>query len=97
MSATQLAALARTTDPRAVLRRFLALDAVVTGANALAMPTVRTGVLDLCANQIGTATAGAGVFDLAPTRLARRRLGRVGKRRIGRCRTPAGPSYRLRP
>jgi len=36
MSATQLTALARTTDPHTVLRRFLALDAVVTGANGIA-------------------------------------------------------------
>ncbi|MFI8164866.1 hypothetical protein ACIGAN_00775 [Streptomyces sp. NPDC085931] len=36
MSTTQLAALARTTEPQAALRRFLALDAAVTGANALA-------------------------------------------------------------
>ncbi|MFJ4466108.1 hypothetical protein ACIP2X_01165 [Streptomyces sp. NPDC089424] len=36
MSATQLAALARTTGPHAALRRFLALDAVVTGANGVA-------------------------------------------------------------
>lgn len=36
MSATQLSALARTSDPRTMLRRFLALDAVVTGANAVA-------------------------------------------------------------
>ncbi|MET9759228.1 hypothetical protein ABZ016_09250 [Streptomyces sp. NPDC006372] len=36
MSATQLAALARTSAPQSTLRRFLALDAVVTGANALA-------------------------------------------------------------
>ncbi|MFJ5557268.1 hypothetical protein ACIQCD_07515 [Streptomyces sp. NPDC093250] len=36
MSATQLAALARTVEPQLMLRRFLALDAVVTGANALA-------------------------------------------------------------
>ncbi|MFH9013145.1 hypothetical protein ACH4C6_17420 [Streptomyces sp. NPDC017943] len=36
MSAIQLAALARTTEPQSVLRRFLALDAAVTGANALA-------------------------------------------------------------
>lgn len=36
MSAIQLAALARTTEPQAMLRRFLALDAVVTGANAIA-------------------------------------------------------------
>ncbi|MEU8844986.1 hypothetical protein AB0C70_01770 [Streptomyces sp. NPDC048564] len=36
MSATSLAALARTSDPQTVLRRLLALDAVVTGANGLA-------------------------------------------------------------
>ncbi|MEU1935818.1 hypothetical protein ACH49O_09620 [Streptomyces coeruleorubidus] len=36
MSATQLATLARTSAPQSALRRFLALDAVVTGANALA-------------------------------------------------------------
>ncbi|MEU5316526.1 hypothetical protein AB0G67_07340 [Streptomyces sp. NPDC021056] len=36
MSATQLSALVRTGDPHTALRRFLALDAVVTGANALA-------------------------------------------------------------
>ncbi|UUU29621.1 hypothetical protein JIX56_06830 [Streptomyces sp. CA-210063] len=36
MSTTQLALLARTTDPRTMLRRFLAVDAVVTGANGLA-------------------------------------------------------------
>ncbi|WP_405895690.1 hypothetical protein OG272_40500 [Streptomyces sp. NBC_00104] len=33
---TRLAVLARTTDPRTMLRRFLAGDAVVTGANGLA-------------------------------------------------------------
>ncbi|KUO05902.1 hypothetical protein [Streptomyces caeruleatus] len=36
MSATSLAALTRTSDPQTVLRRLLALDAVVTGANGLA-------------------------------------------------------------
>lgn len=36
MSATQLAVLARTTDPRTMLRRFLAVDAMVTGVNGLA-------------------------------------------------------------
>ncbi|WP_060906032.1 hypothetical protein [Streptomyces scabiei] len=36
MSTTRLAVLARTTDPRTMLRRFLAVDAVVTGANGLA-------------------------------------------------------------
>ncbi|MFF5157607.1 hypothetical protein ACFY3N_15360 [Streptomyces sp. NPDC000348] len=35
MSATQLAVLARTVEPQRMLRRFLALDAVVTGANAV--------------------------------------------------------------
>ncbi|MEV7796816.1 hypothetical protein [Streptomyces sp. NPDC087512] len=36
MSANQLAALARTVEPQLALRRFLALDALVTGGNALA-------------------------------------------------------------
>ncbi|MEV5513339.1 hypothetical protein AB0L50_10485 [Streptomyces flaveolus] len=36
MSTNQLAALARTLEPQLMLRRFLALDAVVTGTNALA-------------------------------------------------------------
>ncbi|MFH9002731.1 hypothetical protein ACH4E5_05730 [Streptomyces afghaniensis] len=36
MSATPLATLARTSAPQSMLRRFLALDAAVTGANALA-------------------------------------------------------------
>ena len=36
MSATSLTALARTSHPQTALRRFLALDAVVTGANGLA-------------------------------------------------------------
>ncbi|MFF9063466.1 hypothetical protein ACF09K_32990 [Streptomyces sp. NPDC014882] len=42
MSATQptaLTALARTAEPHTALRRFLALDAVVTGANGLAYLT----------------------------------------------------------
>ncbi|MGW0335003.1 hypothetical protein ACWD0J_24565 [Streptomyces sp. NPDC003011] len=36
MSVTPLTLLARTCDPHATLRRFLALDAVVTGANGVA-------------------------------------------------------------
>ncbi|MEV5972458.1 hypothetical protein [Streptomyces sp. NPDC051921] len=36
MSQALLAGLARTTQPRSMVRRFLALDAVVTGANGLA-------------------------------------------------------------
>ncbi|MEV5339432.1 hypothetical protein AB0K93_13220 [Streptomyces sp. NPDC052676] len=47
MSATQLAALARTSDPRTMLRRFLALDAVVTGANAVAYLAVSGPLGDL--------------------------------------------------
>lgn len=40
MSATQLAVLARTVEPQRMLRRFLTLDAAVTGANALAYLTL---------------------------------------------------------
>ncbi|MEU7468568.1 hypothetical protein AB0A94_08420 [Streptomyces sp. NPDC044984] len=40
MSATQLAVLARTVEPQRMLRRFLALDAVVTGTNAVAYLTL---------------------------------------------------------
>lgn len=40
MSAIQLAALARTVEPQRTLRRFLALDAVVTGTNAVAYLTL---------------------------------------------------------
>jgi hypothetical protein len=47
MSATQLSALARTSDPRTMLRRFLALDAVVTGANAVAYLAVSGPLGDL--------------------------------------------------
>lgn len=36
MSQALLAGLSRTTEPRSMVRRFLALDAVVTGANGLA-------------------------------------------------------------
>lgn len=36
MSQTLLAGLARTTRPQSAVRRFLALDAVVTGANGIA-------------------------------------------------------------
>ncbi|MET7617531.1 hypothetical protein [Streptomyces sp. NPDC005408] len=36
MSATLLAGISRTTEPQTMLRRFLALDAVVTGVNGLA-------------------------------------------------------------
>ncbi|NJP49848.1 hypothetical protein HCJ93_07120 [Streptomyces sp. SBST2-5] len=63
MSATQLAALARTTDPRAVLRRFLALDAVVTGANALAYLAL-SGPLGRFLGVDSTLLLGLGAFLL---------------------------------
>ncbi|NBE52286.1 hypothetical protein [Streptomyces boluensis] len=40
MSTQQLTGFARTGDPQTALRRFLALDAVVTGANGLAYAAV---------------------------------------------------------
>ncbi|TGA95699.1 hypothetical protein [Streptomyces sp. MZ04] len=40
MSTYALTTLARTTDPKTMLRRFLALDAVVTGANGIAYAAV---------------------------------------------------------
>jgi len=47
MPATQLAPLARTTDPRTMLRRLLALDAAVTGTNAPAYLAVSGPLGDL--------------------------------------------------
>ncbi|MFI8257735.1 hypothetical protein [Streptomyces filamentosus] len=44
MSQALLAGLARTTQPQSMVRRFLALDAVVTGANGLAY-TLASGPL----------------------------------------------------
>lgn len=64
MSASHLAALARTADPHVVLRRFLALDALVTGANGLAYLAVSGPLGDF----LGTDSAlllGLGAFLLA--------------------------------
>ncbi|MFJ8079673.1 hypothetical protein ACIQ6Y_03475 [Streptomyces sp. NPDC096205] len=47
MSATTLSALARTSEPNAVLRRFLALDTAVTGANGLAYLAASGPLADL--------------------------------------------------
>ncbi|MGI5429773.1 hypothetical protein [Streptomyces sp. CA-179760] len=76
MSAIQLAALARTSEPQSMLRRFLALDAVVTGANALAYlafpgPLGRfLGVDSTLLPELGVflAAYGAGVGLLASRR-----------------------------
>jgi hypothetical protein len=47
MSATTLSALARTREPHAMLRRFLALDTAVTGANGLAYLAASGPLADL--------------------------------------------------
>ena len=74
MSATQLAVLARTSDPQTVLRRFLALDAVVTGANGVATlsyainsKSTGTGTYSIGAtiSKTGyTSTTGAATFNV---------------------------------
>lgn len=61
MSATQLAALARTSDPQTALRRFLALDAAVTGANGLAYLAV-SGPLGRLLGVDPTLLLGLGAF-----------------------------------
>jgi hypothetical protein len=61
MSATQLSVLARTTDPHTALRRFLALDAVVTGTNALAYLAL-SGPLGRLLGVDSTLLLGLGAF-----------------------------------
>jgi hypothetical protein len=61
MSATTLAALARTSDPQTVLRRFLALDAAVTGANGVAYLTA-SGPLGRLLGVDSGLLLGLGVF-----------------------------------
>ncbi|WP_369173787.1 hypothetical protein AB5J49_40015 [Streptomyces sp. R28] len=61
MSATSLAVLARTSDPQTVLRRFLALDAVVTGANGLAYLVV-SGPLGRLLGVDGSLLLALGAF-----------------------------------
>ncbi|MEU3921658.1 hypothetical protein [Streptomyces sp. NPDC029004] len=76
MSATLLAGISRTTEPQAMLRRFLALDAVVTGANGLAYAAVSgplgrlLGVDSALLLELGVFLAlfGAGVGYLASRR-----------------------------
>ncbi|MEU3606662.1 hypothetical protein AB0E83_14640 [Streptomyces sp. NPDC035033] len=61
MSQALLAGLARTTQPQSMVRRFLALDAVVTGANGLAYALASGPLGDL----LGVAPAlllGLGLF-----------------------------------
>ncbi|MER7665600.1 hypothetical protein [Streptomyces sp. NPDC096193] len=60
MSATLLAGISRTTEPRIMLRRFLALDALVTGANGLAY-AVASGPLGRLLGVDGGVVLGLGV------------------------------------
>ncbi|HET6353022.1 hypothetical protein OH805_05790 [Streptomyces sp. NBC_00879] len=76
MSATLLAGISRTTEPQTMLRRFLALDAVVTGANGLAYAAASgplgrlLGVDSALLLELGVFLAlfGAGVGYLASRR-----------------------------
>ncbi|MFJ9210026.1 hypothetical protein [Streptomyces sp. NPDC102264] len=61
MPATLLAGIARTTEPQTMLRRFLALDAVVTGVNGLAY-VVASGPLGRLLGVDDTVLVGLGAF-----------------------------------
>ncbi|MEU0277744.1 hypothetical protein [Streptomyces sp. NPDC006195] len=61
MSATLLAGIARTTEPQTMLRRFLALDAVITGVNGLAY-VAASGPLGRLLGVDDTVLLGLGVF-----------------------------------
>ncbi|MFE6228391.1 hypothetical protein [Streptomyces sp. NPDC057854] len=61
MSQALLAGLARTTRPQTMLRRFLALDAVVTGANGLAYALASGPLGDLLGVDPGL-LLGLGLF-----------------------------------
>ncbi|MFD7118928.1 hypothetical protein ACFWAA_18090 [Streptomyces sp. NPDC059922] len=61
MSATLLAGISRTTEPQTMLRRFLALDAVVTGVNGLAYAAV-SGPLGRLLGVDDSVLLGLGVF-----------------------------------
>ncbi|CAM5345305.1 hypothetical protein SVIOM342S_09197 [Streptomyces violaceorubidus] len=88
MSTHQLAALARTAEPRLMLRRFLALDAAVTGANALAYLALSGPLGDYLG-------AGSGLL-LALGAFLAVYAGCVGllAARPGPGRSPSGPSSR---
>ncbi|MEW2415977.1 hypothetical protein AB0953_19970 [Streptomyces sp. NPDC046866] len=61
MSATLIGSVARTTAPQTALRRFLALDAVVTGGNGLAYAAF-SGPLGRLLGVGGTTLLGLGAF-----------------------------------
>ncbi|MFC9245944.1 hypothetical protein ACFT7S_18630 [Streptomyces sp. NPDC057136] len=64
MSVTTLSAVARTAEPLTMLRRFLAFDAVVTGANGLAY-VAASGPLGRLLGVDSTLLLWLGVFLLA--------------------------------
>ncbi|UYQ65513.1 hypothetical protein [Streptomyces peucetius] len=64
MSTTLLTGISRTTEPRTMLRRFLAADAVVTGANGVAYAAA-SGPLGRLLGVDSTLLAGLGVFLVA--------------------------------
>ncbi|OEJ93580.1 hypothetical protein [Streptomyces thermolilacinus] len=61
MSQTLLAGLSRTTEPQVMLRRFLGLDAVVTGANGVAY-VAASGPLGRLLGVDAPLLSGLGVF-----------------------------------
>ncbi|MFJ3766644.1 hypothetical protein ACIPQJ_14540 [Streptomyces sp. NPDC090082] len=61
MSRTLLAGLARTNRPQSAVRRFLALDAVVTGANGIAYATASRPLGELLGVEAGL-LLGLGLF-----------------------------------
>ncbi|MGW3623482.1 hypothetical protein [Streptomyces sp. NPDC000880] len=61
MSATLLAGISRTTEPQTMLRRFLALDALVTGVNGLAY-VAASGPLGRLLGVDATVLVELGVF-----------------------------------
>lgn len=61
MSATLLTGLSRTTEPQTMLRRFLALDAAVTGVNGLAY-VAASGPLGRLLGIDASTLLGLGVF-----------------------------------
>ncbi|MEU0370190.1 hypothetical protein ABZ070_07995 [Streptomyces sp. NPDC006283] len=61
MSATLLAGISRTTEPQSMLRRFLAADALVTGANGLAYAAA-SGPLGRLLGVDGTLLLVLGLF-----------------------------------
>ncbi|MCM2386915.1 hypothetical protein [Streptomyces albipurpureus] len=85
MSATLLTGIARTSEPQRMLRRFLLLDAVVTGVNGLVYAVAPGTVARLTGVDDGV-LLGLGVFLLVFT---------MGVGALGAQRNPSGFSVKL--